>query len=78
MNLYELAHHPEAWNVNQLGNNEQEVNHCWFGHADNSTMKQFYMLIELHENVANHTDENEFRMHLLFVYFATTDEKEWP
>lgn len=79
MNLYELAHHPDAWsNESKCPNQTQGL---WFGDSENSNQNQFDMLNETdssNPSAQNHNDENEFRMHLLFVYFATTDSKEWP
>lgn len=74
MNLYELAHHPNLWND---WTNKQQWIHV-------STQEQFKMLNypefngQDFYNVSEQEDENEFRMHLLFVYFATTPESEWP
>lgn len=74
MNLYELAHHPDAY----------AERYSWTGKGfmndEITTYPQFSMLAlcDLSHTAHKHTDENEFRMHLLFVYFATTLESEWP
>lgn len=79
MNLYELAHHPEAWNHRSSNQGDNEL---WWGCNKTSTKEQFNMLHYPNytngDSIQDHTDEFSFRMHLLFVYFATTDEKEWP
>lgn len=71
MNLYELAHHPKAWlDLPAQGD-------YWFGHKKYTTELQFDMLRKTTDpGAGDHTDESCFRMHLLFVYFATTPESE--
>lgn len=84
MNLYELAHHPDAFTA--LNNSDSGF---WWGDSSNSTGEQFRDYLNNPDAFPNgyqeywtlnhwaKTDENEFRMHLLFVYFATTPESEW-
>jgi hypothetical protein len=77
MNLFELAHHPDAYKA--VDNLKYEE--FWWGTEKNSTEEQFKMLNArqrgrqadglLERHVGTHTDENEFRMHLLFVHWAT-------
>jgi hypothetical protein len=73
MNLYDLAHRPDAFKGRQ-GTKEEDL---WWGDQERSSYQQFKML--LGENgmglVSDHTNENEFRMHLLFVHWATEGEK---
>jgi hypothetical protein len=80
MNLYELAHHPDAF-TDVFG---------IYSFVKHSTKKQMDLLnvytqgIEFPVNHLNDPElpvshnEMEYRMHLLFVYFATTPESEWP
>jgi hypothetical protein len=72
MTLFELAHHPEAFEHRHLGPR------TWWGEYNNCTSEQFIMLNESfteYNSVCEHTDENEFRMHLLFVHWATLKEE---
>ena len=74
MNLYELAHHPEAWNSADYC---KEGTEHWTD-SNNTTDDQFELL-NFQQNSANsvscHTDENEFRMHLLFVHWTTLENE---
>lgn len=74
MNLYELAHHPETWNVQTRKNLIDPF--CWW--LDTISTESQFEILNNGSDIEGHTDEFCFRMHLLFVYFATTPESEWP
>lgn len=77
MNLYELAHHPESYDLLNSGAGNDER---WWGCDKTSTKEQFDMMnfpdYTNNKSIQDHTDENEFRMHLLFVHWATLPESE--
>jgi hypothetical protein len=83
MNLYDLAHHPRIWyehtnqpNINYLCKCSDKLPHNFLRMTEEQW--EFMTFTYPKKSVWNHTDENEFRMHLLFVYFATTPTEEWP
>lgn len=73
MNLYELAHHPDAWKERT-----NDAGELWYGSDLITSIEQFDMLcldIDLKRPVSMiHNNEIEFRMHLLFVHWATTED----
>lgn len=70
MNLYDLALHPKAFKSKDGFSTDSP----WWGRI--ATDEQFAMLND-HFSTANpvnmHEDENEFRMHLIFVHWATAN-----
>lgn len=71
MNLYELAHHPDAFNCRWSYNN--------WGFRNVMTREQFSvydLAANDNEHPMHHTNENAFRMHLLFVHWATTEDAD--
>lgn len=84
MNLYELAHHPDAWDAAQMSVNPGDplARLAWWN-SINVTGEQFEMLnnttFEQNATILADVfngDENEFRMHLLFVHWATLPPEE--
>lgn len=81
MNLYELAHHPDAW---KKGERSQLSWVDYFSYFEDENIFRFLNETDKWEGdtwstnnpVSMHTDENEYRMHLLFAYWAT--QYSWP
>jgi hypothetical protein len=76
MNLFELAHHPKAWDATDICRCKNPDFAWW--NSVNSTKEQMDLLSPFEGSlcVRHHTDENEFRMHLLFVHWATAPDVE--
>lgn len=74
MNLFELAHHPK---MNFKSHLDLHDKLCWSLVSTNEQMNMLdpsYNDSDEADSAANHTDENEFRMHLLFVHWATLED----
>lgn len=71
MTLYELAHHPDVWK-------DRDLRFLWIHHT---TQEQFDLLnypsgTENKYHPTDHTNEMEYRMHFLFVHWATLKGSE--
>jgi hypothetical protein len=78
MDLFEYAIHPDAFK--DFFETKTEIYRASWAYESVTTSEQFQMLNQAQyvgdrtEHINSLTDENEFRMFCLFVYYATTPE----